>query len=238
MNAVTVTPLPVGEELERALELLAGAGPFAPPEEFGVVDPELYARAAADPDAYWADQARTLDWAVPFTEVLDDSDAPFSKWFADGRLNAAHNCLDRHVDAGLGDRVAFHWYGEEGEVRDLTYANLLRDVQRLANALKDLGVGKGDVVGIYLPMIPEVVVAMLACARIGAPHNVVFGGFSAESVAERLEVSEAKALITVDGARRKGKTAAIKQDVDEAMGELGSLERIFVVQRTKADCEM
>ena len=124
MNPVTVTPLPVGEALERELELLAGAGPFAPPQEFGAVDPELYERAAGDPDAYWAGEARTLDWATPFTEVLDDSDAPFYKWFADGRLNAAHNCLDRHVDAGLGDRVAFHWYGEEGEVRDLTYAGL------------------------------------------------------------------------------------------------------------------
>src|SRR6476619_6777115 len=238
MNAVTVTPLPVGEELERALELLAGAGPFAPPEEFGVVDPELYARAAADPDAYWADQARTLDWAVPFTEVLDDSDAPFSKWFADGRLNAAHNCLDRHVDAGLGDRVAFHWYGEEGQVRDLTYADLLRDVQRCANALKDLGIGKGDVVGIYLPMIPEVVVSMLACARSGAPHNVVFGGFSAESVRERMEFSEAKALITVDGARRKGKTAPVKPQVDAHMSDLEHLERVVVVRHTGIDVPM
>ena len=158
------------------------------------------------------------DWDVPFTEVLDESDPPFYKWFADGTLNASYNCLDRHVEAGRGDRVAFHWDGEEGEARDLTYADLLRDVQRLANALKDLGVGKGDVVGIYLPMIPEVVVAMLACARIGAPHNVVFGGFSAEAVTERMEVSEAKALITVDGARRKGKTAPVKPAVDAAHG--------------------
>ena len=218
--------------------LLAGAGPFAPPQAFGAVDAQLYERAAADPDAYWAEQARTLDWAVPFTQVLDESDAPFYRWFADGRLNAAHNCLDRHVEAGLGDRVAFHWYGEEGEVRDLTYADLLRDVQRLANALKDLGVGKGDVVGIYLPMIPEVVVAMLACARIGAPHNVVFGGFSAESVAERLEVSEAKALITVDGARRKGKTAPVKPEVDAHMSELTHLERVVVVRHTGIDVPM
>jgi acetyl-CoA synthetase len=238
MTSVTVTPLPAGEELERELDVIAGAGPFAPPQAFGAVDAELYARAAADPDAYWAEQARTLDWAVPFTEVLDESEAPFYKWFADGRLNAAHNCLDRHVEAGRGDRVAFHWYGEEGEVRDLTYADLLRDVQRLANALKDLGVGKGDVVGIYLPMIPEVVVAMLACARIGAPHNVVFGGFSAESVAERLEVSEAKALITVDGARRKGKTAPVKPEVDAHITELTHLERVVVVRHTGIDVPM
>ena len=152
--------------------------------------------------------------------MLDDSDPPFYKWFVGGKLNASYNCLDRHVEAGHGDRVAFHWRGEEGEERDVTYADLLRDVQRFANALKDRGIGQGDVVGIFLPMIPEVVVAMLACARIGAPHNVVFGGFSAESVKERMEFSEAKALITVDGARRKGKTAPIKQPVDEVMGDL------------------
>ena len=132
-----------------------------------------------------------------------------------GRLNASANCLDRHVEAGRGDRVAFHWRGEEGEERDVTYAELLADTQRFANALRDRGIGKGDVVGIYLPMIPEVVVAMLACARIGAPHNVVFGGFSAESVRERMEFSEAKALVTVDAARRKGKTAPVKAGVDE-----------------------
>jgi acetyl-CoA synthetase len=238
MNPVTATPLPAGEELERELALLASAGPFAPPQKFGAVDAELYERAAADPEAYWADEARTLDWAVPFTEVLDESDAPFYKWFADGRLNAAHNCLDRHVDAGLGDRVALHWYGEGGEVRDITYADLLRDVQRCANALKDLGIGKGDVVGIYLPMIPEVVVSMLACARIGAPHNVVFGGFSAESVRERLEFSEAKALITADGTRRKGKTAAVKPEVDANMSGLEHLQRVVVVRHTGIDVPM
>ena len=169
---------------------------------------------------------------------LDDSNPPFYRWFEDGRLNASANCLDRHVEAGRGDRVAYHWRGEEGEERDVTYAELLRDVQRFANALKDLGVGKGDVVGIYLPMIPEVVVAMLACARIGAIHNVVFGGFSAESVRERMEFSEAKALVTVDGARRKGRTAPIKAQVDEHMGDLGTLETIVVVRHTGIDCPM
>ena len=172
------------------------------------------------------------------TQGLNDSDPPFYKWFEDGRLNASYNCLDRHVEAGIGERVAYHWRGEEGEDRDVTYAELHRDVQRFANALKDLGVEKGDVVGIYLPMIPEVAVAMLACARIGAIHNVVFGGFSAESVRERMEFSEAKALVTVDGARRKGKTAPIKPAVDEHMDDLASLQKIVVVRHTGIDCPM
>jgi hypothetical protein len=149
-----------------------------------------------------------------------------------------HNCLDRHVEAGSGGRVAFHWAGEEGEQRAIAYAELHRDVQRLANALKELGVGNGDVVGIYLPMIPEVVVAMLACARIGAPHNVVFGGFAPEAVRERMEVSHAKALITVDGGRRKGKTAPVKPAVDTVMGDLESLEHIVVVRHTGIDVPM
>nr|MBA2342800.1 acetate--CoA ligase [Thermoleophilaceae bacterium] len=170
--------------------------------------------------------------------ALDDSNPPFYKWFTGGKINASYNCLDRHVEGGKGDKVAFHWRGEEGEERDITYADLHRDVQRFANALKDRGIGQGDIVGIFLPMIPEVVVAMLACARIGAPHNVVFGGFAPESVKERMEVSEAKALVTVDGARRKGKTAPIKAQVDEAMGDLDSLEKIVVVGRTGTDCDM
>jgi acetyl-CoA synthetase len=142
------------------------------------------------------------------------------------------------MEAGNGDRLAYHWRGEEGEERDITYADLHRDVQRLANGLKDLGIQKGDVVGIFLPMIPEVVVALLACARIGAPHNVVFGGFSADSVRERMEVSHALALITVDGARRKGKTAPIKPVVDEVMSDLTELKTIVVVRHTGTDCEM
>ncbi|MEA2287925.1 MAG: acetyl-CoA synthetase [Solirubrobacteraceae bacterium] len=229
--------------LERELEDLLEQERFDPPEEFVrdalVTDMSLHEEAAKDPAAWWLKQTtELLDWFEAPSSALDESDPPFYKWFDDGKLNVSHNCLDRHVDAGNGDRVAFHWRGEEGEERDLTYADLLRDVKRFANALKDNGIGKGDIVGIFLPMIPEVVVAMLACARIGAPHNVVFGGFSVESVKERMEVSNAKALITVDGARRKGKTAAIKSQVDEAMGDLDSLERIFVVQSTKTDCEM
>ena len=170
--------------------------------------------------------------------MLDESEAPFYKWFTGGKLNASHNCLDRHVEAGRGDRVAFHWRGEEGEERDVTYADLLRDVQRLANALKDRGIEQGDVVGIYLPMIPEVAVAMLACARIGAPHNVVFGGFSPEAVKERMEFSEAKALITVDQARRKGKAADIKPAVDAFLGDVPSIETVIVVRNTGADVPM
>ena len=171
-----------GEKLERRLAELLHQDRFAPPPQFvaseRINEASLHARAELDPDAFWAEQARQLHWDKPFTTVLDDSNPPFYKWFTDGKLNVSYNCLDRHVEAGLGNRVAFHWAGEEGEQRAITYAELHRDVQRLANALKELGVAKGDIVGIYLPMIPEVVVAMLACARIGAPHNVVFGGFA------------------------------------------------------------
>ena len=202
--------------LEGQLSELLEVESFEPPEEFRsralLNDPAIYEQAAADPEAWWLEQSKQLlDWAQEPSESLDDSNPPFYKWFADGKLNASANCLDRHVEAGRGERVAFHWRGEEGEERDITYAELLADTQRFANALKDVGVEAGDIVGIYLPMIPEVVVAMLACARIGAPHNVVFGGFSAEAVRERMEFSEAKALVTVDGARRKGKTAPIKR---------------------------
>ena len=180
-----------------------------------VTDRSVHEQAEADPEAWWAEQARALDWFQEWDTVLDESDPPFYKWFAGGKVNASYNCVDRHVEAGNGDRVAFHWRGEEGEERDVTYADLHRDVQRFANALKDRGIEKGDVVGIFVPMIPEVAVAMLACARIGAIHNLVFGGFSPGSVKERMEFSDAKALITVDGARRKGKTAPIKSAVDE-----------------------
>jgi acetyl-CoA synthetase len=230
-------------QLERELEELLDVEVFEPPEEFREKalwnDPKVYEEAEADWQGWWARQAEELlDWSAPWDTVLDDSDPPFYKWFVGGKINASHNCLDRHVEAGRGDRVAFHWRGEEGEERDVTYADLLRDVQKLANALRDRGIGAGDVVGIFLPMIPEVVVAMLACARIGAPHNLVFGGFSPESVRERMEFSEAKALITVDGARRKGKTAPIKAEVDEVMSDLDHLETMIVVQHTNADCEM
>ena len=245
MNAVTTIPPAqplAGEPLERRLEELLHQDRFVPPVGFiateRVNEASLRAQAELDPDGFWADQARELHWDVPFTTVLDDSNPPFYKWFTDGKLNVSYNCLDRHVEAGNGNRVAFHWAGEEGEDRAITYTDLHRDVQRLANALKNLGVRKGDVVGIYLPMIPEVVVAMLACARIGAPHNVVFGGFAPEAVKERMEVSHAKVLFTADGARRKGKTAPVKEAVDQAMGGLRSLEHIVVVRHTGIDSPM
>jgi acetyl-CoA synthetase len=228
--------------LEAQLEELLDQETFSPPSEFAqhavISDPAIYEEAEGDPEGFWAKQAGALDWAQEWDQVLDWSDPPFAKWFVGGKLNVSHNCVDRHVEAGNGDRVAFHWRGEEGEERDITYNDLHRDVQRFANALKDRGIGSGDVVGIFLPMIPEVAVAMLACARIGAIHNVVFGGFSVESVKERMEFSEAKALITVDGARRKGKTAPIKSAVDEVMGDLDSLDTIIVVQHTNAECSM
>jgi acetyl-CoA synthetase len=225
-------------ELARMLEVER----FEPPRSFResalLKDPAVYEQAAGDPRGWWAKQAEQLDWFKRWDQVLDDSNPPFYKWFVGGAINASYNCLDRHVEAGRGERVALHWRGEQGEERDIAYAELLAEVKRLASALKDQGVGKGDVVGIYLPMIPEVVVAMLACARIGAPHNVVFGGFSAEAVRERMEFSEAKALITVDGAARKGKTAAVKDRVDEAMGDLASLQTIVVVRSKGIPCEM
>ena len=242
MNPIMSTEPLAGEDLERRLEELLRQDRFASPAGFlateRVDEASLRARAELDGEGFWAEQARGLEWDVPFTTVLDESNPPFYKWFADGKLNVSYNCLDRHVEAGRGGRVAFYWAGENGEDRAVTYAELHRDVQLLANGLKGLGVGKGDVVGIFLPMIPEVVVAMLACARIGAPHNVVFGGFAVEAVRERMEVSNAKALITVDGARRKGKTAPVKAMVDATMGGLMSLEHIVVVRHTGIETPM
>ncbi|HME02429.1 MAG TPA: acetate--CoA ligase [Solirubrobacteraceae bacterium] len=231
-----------GHALDEELAELLKVERFEPPAEFReralLSDDGVYERAAADPQAWWAAQAEELDWFRRWTRVLNDDDPPFYQWFTGGTLNVSYNCLDRHVLAGRGDRVAFHWCGEEGQRRDITYAELLAEVERLANALKGLGVHPGDVVGIYLPMIPEVVVSMLACARIGAPHNVVFGGFSAEAVRERMEFSHAKLLITADGAARKGKTAPVKDRVDEVMGDLSTLERIVVVRSKGAPCQM
>src|SRR4051794_14747438 len=230
------------ETLEQDLEALLEVERFDPPEPFAkaatITDPGIYEQAESDWKGFWEQQADALDWAQRWDTVLDDSDPPFYKWFVGGKLNVSYNCVDRHVEAGNGERVAYHWHGEEGETRTITYADLHRDVQRFANALKDRGIGKGDVVGIYLPMIPEVAVAMLACARIGAIHNVVFGGFSVTSVRERMEFSEAKALIVADGARRKGKVAPTKANVDEEMGGLQSLETVFVVKNAGEDCPM
>jgi len=227
-------------DLEQQLASLLDVESFPPPDGFRaealIGDSSVREEAERDPAGWWLAQARaTLDWLVEPSEALDDANPPFYRWFSDGKLNASVNCLDRHVAAGRGERVALHWRGEEGEERDITYAALLGDVQRFANALRDRGIGPGDVVGIYLPMIPEVVVAMLACARIGAPHNVVFGGFSAESVKERMDFSQAKALVTVDGARRKGRTAQIKRAVDEVGIDV---QTTFVVRHTGVECPM
>ncbi|QPE03997.1 acetate--CoA ligase [Microbacterium schleiferi] len=212
---------------------------FAPSDAFAesaVGRAELYQRAADDREGFWAEQARELHWHTPFTEVLDWSTPPFAKWFADGELNVAYNCLDRHVEAGNGDRVALLWEGEPGDSRRVTYAELTDEVKRVANVLEGLGVGEGDRVAIYLPMIPEAVAAMLAVARIGAIHSVVFGGFSADSLRARIDDAGAKVVITADGGYRKGKVSALKPAVDAALsdrgaGEQETVEHVLVVRR-------
>ncbi|GAA5160536.1 acetate--CoA ligase [Ornithinimicrobium tianjinense] len=216
---------------------------FAPSPDFVAqanAGAELFEQAAADREGFWADQARKyVQWETDFGQVLDWSEAPFAKWFVGGRLNACVNAVDRHVEAGHGDRVAIHWVGEpEGDTRDITYAELHGMVQRAANALADLGVGEGDAVAIYLPMIPEAAVAMLACARLGAPHSVVFGGFSAEALHSRIEDAGAKVVITSDGGYRRGKPSGLKPAVDAALavGET-SVQHVLVVQRTGQDVE-
>ena len=191
----------------------------------------LYAEAARDPEAFWARIAReTVTWNEPFTTTLE-WDLPFAKWFVGGKLNISENCIDRHVANGLGSKVAYHWIGEPGETRTITYADLLREVSKAANALKELGIGTGDRVAIYMPMIPELPIAMLACARIGAPHTVVFGGFSAEALAGRINDAEAKLVITADGGWRRGKPAALKPAVDEAIQSTPSVQAVLVVRR-------
>jgi acetyl-CoA synthetase len=208
---------------------------FPPPPEFvaqaNASDPEIYDRANADPETWWASWAEKLEWMKPWDTVLDWSEPPFARWFDGGTLNASANCLDRHVHAGRGDQVAFHWEGEDETRKEVTYADLLDSTQRFANVLGGLGVEKGDVVGIFLPMVPEAVAAMLACARIGAIHNVVFGGFSAESVKERMKFSDAKVLVTADATLRRGEPTPMKTAVDEVAGEIDSLGHIVVVDR-------
>ncbi len=213
---------------------------FPPTPEFAAqanAHPELYAWANADRLDFWRDQARDLvSWSTPFEEVLDWSGAPVARWFADGRLNAAYNAVDRHVEAGNGGRVALHFEGEPGDTRTLTYADLQREVSQAANALLALGVETGDRVAIYMPLIPEAVVAMLACARIGAPHSVVFGGFSAEALHSRIEDAQAKLVITADGGYRKGAASALKPAVDDALAKgSASVEHVLVVRRTGRD---
>jgi acetyl-CoA synthetase len=209
---------------------------FDPPAELAAdanVTADVYDTSAADRVAFWGEQAARLDWGTPFTEVLDWSNAPFAKWFVGGKLNAAYNCVDRHVDAGNGDRVALHFVGEpEDDTRDITYAELKDLVSQAANALIDLGVQTGDRIAIYMPMIPEAVIAMLACARLGAPHTVVFGGFSADALSSRILDCEAKVVITADGGYRRGSPSALKPAVDEALLKCPDVTAVLVVQRT------
>src|SRR6478609_3753224 len=188
---------------------------------------DLYAEADADFEAFWAKRAReTVDWSTPFETTLEWN-LPFAKWFTGGELNVAYNCVDRHVERGLGDKVAYHWIGEPGDTRTLTFADLQREVSKAANALKELGVETGDRVAIYMPMIPELPIAMLACARIGAPHTVVFGGFSAEALSGRINDCGAKALITADGGYRRGKPADLKAAADYASNETATTEKVL-----------
>ncbi|MCD9145193.1 acetate--CoA ligase [Streptomyces albireticuli] len=222
---------------ESLANLLKEERRFAPPAGLAAeanVSAEAYERAKADRLGFWAEQARRLSWETEPTETLDWSNPPFAKWFADGRLNVAYNCVDRHVENGLGDRVAIHFEGEPGDTRTLTYAELQREVSKAANALIELGVEAGDRVAIYLPMIPEAVVSMLACARIGAPHSLVFGGFSADALATRINDADARVVITADGGYRRGKPSALKPAVDEALTRPGTenVRSVLVVRRT------
>jgi acetyl-CoA synthetase len=215
---------------------------FAPSPEFVgralTSDQSLYQEADRDSEAFWARQARELlEWSTPFTQVCD-WDPPFAEWFADGTLNVSYNCLDRHVLAGQGDKVAFYWEGEPGDSRVITYSQLLDEVQRFANSLKNLGVAKGDRVNIYLPMIPESAVAMLACARIGAVHSVVFGGFSSQALADRINDAQAKCLITADGGWRRGEVFGLKPQADEALKLTTTIESVIVVRRGNNEIEM
>lgn len=199
----------------------------------------LYAEADADYEAFWARQARErITWSKDFDQTLDWTEAPFAKWFVGGELNVAYNCVDRHVEAGNGDRVAIHFEGAGGDTRTITYADLLADVSRAANALIELGVKTGDRVVIYLPMIPEAIATMLACARLGAPHSVIFGGFSAEALRTRINDAEAKVVITSDGQWRRGKPAPLKAAVDEALsGGDTPVEKVLVVKRTDSEVQ-
>ncbi|MGH3355937.1 MAG: acetate--CoA ligase, partial [Nocardioidaceae bacterium] len=213
---------------------------FEPPADLAAdanVTAQEYARADADRLAFWAEQAERLTWEQRWDRVLDWDNPPFAKWFVGGRLNAAYNCVDRHVEEGRGDKVAFHWVGEPGDTRTLTYAELKDEVSQTANALLELGVEAGDRVAIYLPMVLETVVSMLACARIGAPHTVVFGGFSSDALVTRIQDCDARVVITADGGYRKGAPSALKSAVDEAVSRCPDVRSVLVVRRTGQDVE-
>jgi acetyl-CoA synthetase len=222
-------------------DLLTEGRTFPPPEDFQrdalIADPGIYAEADADREAFWARQAEELDWFERWNQVLDWQ-PPDAQWFVGGRLNVAHNCLDRHVTAGHGEQVAYHWEGEPGDTRTITYSDLLDDVQRAANALRALGVERGDRVAVYLPMIPELPTIMLACARIGAVHSVVFAGFSSSALRDRINDSHCKVVVTADGAHRRGSVFPLKENVDEALADTPSIQSALVVKRTGGDVEM
>ena len=229
-------------ETPQALEnLLTEDRAFAPSNDFvgqANASTAIYDEADADWVGFWHRQAvARVSWFKEPTVVLDDSNPPFFKWFTDGELNLSYNCLDRHLET-QGDKVAYHWIGEPGDTRTITYRELHAEVSRLANALKGLGVAKGDRVAIYLGMIPELPVAMLACARIGAVHSVVFGGFSADSLVDRIDDTQAKLLITGDGAWRRGTVVSLKAAADDAVARCPSIEHVIVVQRTDNEIAM
>ncbi len=224
---------------ETLENLLNETRTFLPSDEFAAnsnAHPFIYAQANKDRLAFWDEAAERLKWATRWSQTLDWQ-PPYAKWFVGGRLNAAVNCLDRHVDEGRGARVAFHFEGEPGDSRTITYAELLTDVKRAANALIELGIKAGDRVAIYMPMIPEAAVAMLACARIGAPHSVVFGGFSSEALLSRIQDADASLVITADGGFRKGAAFALKPAVDEALRGETKVKKVLVVKRTGQDVE-
>ena len=228
-------------ESDALANLLQEDRTFPPSEEFAAqanAGPDMYAEADRDRLAFWAAQAERLDWETPWTQVLDWSKAPFARWFVDGKLNVAYNCVDRHVEDGYGDQVALYFEGEPGDTRAVTYAELQKEVCKAANALTELGVHAGDRVAIYMPMIPEAVVAMLACARIGAPHSVVFAGFSAEALRTRIDDAQVKLVITADGQHRRGSAMPLKPAVDEAVQESPSIEHVLVVRRTGGQVDM
>ena len=229
------------KDVEKTIEaLLQERRTFEPPDDFArqanASDPSIYDEAARDPDAWWAAQADRLDWFQRWDRVLE-WEPPHHRWFLGGKINASYNCVDRHLEAH-GDRVAYHWIGEPGDTRAVTYRDLYEDVCRLANVLNDLGVRRGDRVAIYLPMIPELPAAMLACARIGAAHSVVFGGFSAESLRDRINDAQAKVLITADGGYRRGQIIPLKNSADEAVAQCESIEKVIVVRRTMEDVDL
>jgi acetyl-CoA synthetase len=228
--------------MPETLEALLQEGrTFPPPKDFAknarVADAKVYDDAERDWQGFWAQQALALDWRKEWHTILE-WDLPFAKWFVGGTLNVSENCLDRHVNSGHGDQVAFHWEGEPGDSRAVTYQQLLDETSRVANLLRELGVKKGDRVAIYMGMVPETIAAMLACARIGAPHSVVFGGFTAQSLKDRINDAEARVLITADGAWRRGAVVDLKAIADEAIADTPSIEHVLVLRRTDNHVDM